>query len=101
VDPSKHVFPDAVTRAVTRKQATFGLPAWTVHDIRRSVATGMKALGVTQETLDRVLSHVPPKLQRTYNVHDYLAEQRQALDLWAAALSSPTVVAFPKAGARS
>jgi len=97
-DPSRHIAPPTVSNAVKNKQSFFGLPAWSVHDVRRSVTTGMKTLGISQETLDRVLNHVPPKLQRTYNVHDYLAEQRQALDLWAEALSSPTVVALPAAG---
>jgi len=56
---------------------------WTFHDIRRTVSTGMAALHVPQDTIDRVLNHAKGNLAGTYNRHGYLAEKRQALDAWA------------------
>src|SRR5215217_3260557 len=35
-----------------------GLPAWRVHDLRRTVATGLQRLGVRLEAIETVLGHV-------------------------------------------
>ena len=34
-----------------------GVAGWTYHDIRRTVASGLAALQVPQDTIDRVLNH--------------------------------------------
>jgi len=63
-----------------------GLPPlepWTVHDIRRSVKTGMSKLGVPHLHSEQVLGHVLPGIGGVYDVYDYMAEKRAALDLWA------------------
>jgi integrase len=56
---------------------------WTFHDIRRSVSTGMAALHVPQDTIDRVLNHAKATLAGTYNRHNYLDQKRKALEVWA------------------
>jgi integrase len=56
---------------------------WVLHDIRRTVATQMNALGVQDTVVDRVLSHVIPGVSGVYNKHKYLDEKREALDRWA------------------
>ncbi|HXS50116.1 MAG TPA: tyrosine-type recombinase/integrase, partial [Sphingomicrobium sp.] len=58
------------------------IPAFTVHDIRRSVATGMAELGVSVEHIERVLGHELGGVAGTYNVHDYFPEKLAALELW-------------------
>lgn len=58
------------------------MPAFTVHDIRRSVATGMAELGVSVEHIERVLGHELGGVAGTYNVHDYFPEKLAALELW-------------------
>ena len=58
------------------------MPEFTVHDIRRSVATGMAELGVSVEHIERVLGHELGGVAGTYNVHDYFAEKLAALELW-------------------
>jgi integrase len=60
-----------------------GVTGWTYHDIRRSVATGLAALHVPQDTIDRVLNHAKGTLAGTYNRHQYLDEKRRALEAWA------------------
>src|SRR5205814_6282908 len=60
-----------------------GVQGWTFHDIRRSVATGLAALHIGQDTIDRVLGHAKRSLAGTYNRHDYLDQKRKALDAWA------------------
>jgi integrase len=71
-----------------------------LHDLRRTLRTGLAELGVTFEVAERVLNHAMPGLQAVYNRHNYLAEKRTALTLWAehvlalAEKRDPTVVAF-------
>lgn len=55
---------------------------WTLHDIRRSVATHMARLGVAQEHIERVLGHVVAGVAGTYNRYSYLDEKRAALEAW-------------------
>jgi integrase len=58
------------------------IAAWTVHDVRRSVATHMARLGIRQEHIERVLGHVVQGVAGTYNRYSYLDEKRTALELW-------------------
>jgi integrase len=55
---------------------------WTVHDIRRSVATHMARMGVPQEHIERVLGHVVQGVAGTYNRYSYMDEKRAALEAW-------------------
>ena len=57
---------------------------WTLHDLRRTVRTGLGRLGVAPHIAEAVLNHLPEKLIRTYDKNRYEPEKRQALDLWAA-----------------
>lgn len=60
-----------------------GVSNWTVHDIRRTVRTGLGKLGVAPHVAEAVLNHLPAKLIRTYDRNTYEAEKRAALDRWA------------------
>lgn len=60
-----------------------GVTGWTIHDIRRTVATGLGRLGVAQEVIEHILNHSRPTLHKTYNVHAYRDEKRTALEAWA------------------
>ena len=60
-----------------------GVNAWRLHDLRRTVRTGMAALRVPETVSEKVLNHQPDVLARTYNVHTYDAEKREALERWA------------------
>lgn len=54
--------------------------AWTPHDLRRTGATMMQALGVSLEVIDRCQNHVlgGSKVRRHYMHHDYAAEKAAA-----------------------
>lgn len=54
--------------------------AWTPHDLRRTGATIMQAIGVPLDTIDRCQNHVLPgsKVRRHYLHHDYADEKRNA-----------------------
>lgn len=59
---------------------------WTLHDIRRTVATGMADLGVQPHIIESVLNHISGHkrgVAGTYNRATYAAEKRDALDRWA------------------
>lgn len=63
------------------------LPAWTLHDIRRSVATHMAdSLGVAPHLIETLLNHRSGQrggIGAVYNRGRYLNETRAALDAWA------------------
>ena len=61
-----------------------GLQDGRLHDIRRTVSTGLAKLGVAEEIIERVLNHTRPgqKLARTYNTYQYIPEKRAALQAW-------------------
>lgn len=63
---------------------------WTIHDLRRTAATQMAKLGVARFTLARVLNHADNTVTAIYDRHEYLAEKRHALDLWAQYLENLT-----------
>jgi integrase len=63
--------------------ATVKLDDWVVHDLRRTVRTGIDKLGVLPHICEAVLNHLPAKLIRTYNQNTYESEKRKALDAWA------------------
>jgi integrase len=57
-----------------------GVTDWRLHDLRRTVATGLQRLGVRLEVTEAVLNHTSGVYQR----HDFANEKRQALEAWAA-----------------
>jgi hypothetical protein len=62
------------------------LVPWTVHDLRRTVATGLQRLCVRLEVTEAVLNHISGSrggIAGVYQRHDWAAEKRCALDLWA------------------
>ena len=61
---------------------------WIIHDIRRSVRTGLSALPVPDLVRELVIAHTKPGLHKVYDQHAYEAEKRHALELWAARLRS-------------
>lgn len=55
------------------------------HDLRRTAASGMGRLGISRETIARVLNHVDrgPRATSVYDRFDRLPEKRIALEAWA------------------
>jgi len=59
---------------------------WTIHDLRRTVASGLQRLGVRLEVTEAVLNHksgTVSGITAVYQRHDYAAEKRDALARWA------------------
>jgi integrase len=62
-----------------------GMPAWHLHDLRRTCATGLAKLGVPVHVTEAVLNHKSGKISgiaAVYNRHDYKDEKIQALEAW-------------------
>jgi integrase len=56
---------------------------WVVHDLRRVVRSKLASMKVSDTIAEMVLGHGKRGLQRTYDLHQYEAEMREALELWA------------------
>lgn len=56
---------------------------FTPHDLRRTVATRMRELGVSRGDVKMVLNHLESDVTARYDRYDGLAEKRRALELWA------------------
>ena len=77
----------AWSRAKLRLDAASGVKGWVIHDLRRTVATGMQKLGATLQTVEAVLGHVSGSragVAGIYQRHDFAAEKRAALEAWGA-----------------
>jgi integrase len=57
---------------------------WRIHDLRRTAASGMSELGILPHIIDKVLNHVPAKLQKIYQRNENLQERKRALEVWGA-----------------
>jgi hypothetical protein len=67
------------------------LPAWRIHDLRRTVATGLQRLGVPMPVTEKVLNHVSGShggIAGVYQRHEYANEKRSALEAWANLLTT-------------
>jgi hypothetical protein len=59
---------------------------WRIHDLRRTLATGLQRLGVRLEVTEAVLNHISGSragIVGVYQRHDWADEKRAALDAWA------------------
>jgi integrase len=54
-----------------------------VHDLRRTVATGLARLGCPRVVQDRILNHVDSSVSAIYDRYRYDAEARAWLQKWA------------------
>jgi integrase len=100
----KHVFGEKKGKGLTVKRtlldtysdelgidkytAQLGLPRWTIHDIRRTVATRMSELRIPPDVIERVLNHAIPGMRRRYDHSEYRDRKRDALEKWEAHLLS-------------
>jgi integrase len=79
------------------------LDPWVIHDLRRSAASGMAALGVGPHVIEAALAHRSGTIKgvaRIYNRHGYEDEKRQALNLWAETVKTAVAAAVRESQAR-
>ena len=86
-----------------------GVSGWWLHDLRRTLATGLQRLSVRLEVTEAVLNHLSGSragVVGIYQRHDWAEEKRAALDAWSAHLLAAAggrlpagkVVPFSRAG---
>jgi integrase len=73
---------DTKMRAELRRS----FPPFVIHDIRRTMRTGLSTLPVPDLIRELVIAHTKPGLHKVYDQHAYLDEKRHALELWATRL---------------
>jgi integrase len=64
-----------------------GFDDWWLHDLRRSMASGMARLGVSLPVIEKILNHSSGSFRGVvgvYQRHSFADEKRAALDLWGA-----------------
>jgi hypothetical protein len=76
-------------RIDARMQSILGdkFQPWRTHDLRRTAASGMAALGFQPHVIERVLNHVSGAqggLVSVYQRHEYREERRRAIMAWGA-----------------
>lgn len=85
------VGPSGFSKAMTRirddleKRLGEPVPHWTLHDLRRTMATGLQRLGVRLEVTEAVLNHLSGArsgIVGVYQRHHYFGEKRTALVAW-------------------
>ena len=72
-------------RAAVELDLKRSVPHWTLHDIRRTVATNLQRLGVRLEVTESILNHISGSqsgIVGIYQRYDWMDEKREALELW-------------------
>ena len=76
----------ALGRARGKDRRKAQIEPWVIHDVRRSMRTGLSGLPVSDLVRELVIAHTKPGLHKVYDQHAYEQEKRHALELWAARL---------------
>ena len=72
-------------RAKTNLDRLSGVIEWRLHDLRRTVVTGMARLGVPPHVADKILNHQSGTISgvaAVYQKHEFLVERKDALERW-------------------
>ena len=75
------------SKSKARLDRLSGVSGWTLHDLRRTLATGLQKLGVRLEVTEAVLNHVSGSragIVGVYQRHEWQGEKRAALAAWGA-----------------
>jgi hypothetical protein len=83
----------ALARARGEDRHKAEIEPFVIHDIRRTMRTGLSALPVPDLVRELVIAHSKPGLHKVYDQFAYLDEKRAALTAWEARLRS--IVAPP------
>jgi len=82
-----HSPPSGWSKVKKRLDSAMGAPPpWRLHDLRRTVASGLQRLGIALPVTEKVLNHVSGSfggVVGVYQRHEYAEEKRAALEAWA------------------
>lgn len=77
----------AWARAKKQIDKLAAIDPWRVHDLRRTVATGLQRLGVSLQVVEAILGHTAGSragIVQIYQRYSYADEKRAALEAWGA-----------------
>ena len=97
---------DAIMLALAKKEkgSRATIPAWRIHDLRRTAVTGMAELGIRPDVIELAINHVSGHrggIAGVYNRSELWNERREALEQWSRhvqVLVSDNVVRLPRHG---
>jgi integrase len=76
-----------LSKAKARADTLSGVTGWRLHDLRRTMATGLARLGTAPHVVSEILNHAPAGITRqVYDRYSYEREVGEALERWAAYL---------------
>ena len=79
------------TKQKAKLDEVSGITGWTLHDLRRTVATNLAVLDVAPHVAEAVLNHssgIVSGIAAVYNRHTYQQQKTQALAVWSRQLSA-------------
>jgi integrase len=74
------------SKAKARLDRAVGIADWTIHDLRRTAASGLARLGTDLAVIEKVLNHTSGTfagIVGVYQRHEFAEEKRAALQQWA------------------
>lgn len=74
----------SIATAAFRQRLTSPMVEWTLHDLRRTMRTGLGRIGVPPHIAELLINHVKGGVEAVYDRYSYAAEKRDALARWAA-----------------
>ena len=72
-------------RCKARLDKSSGVWKWTLHDLRRTFASGLASLGTPLPVIEKLLNHVSGSfagIVGVYQRYSYDKEMREAVELW-------------------
>jgi len=82
---NNHVIPTSIDHALRNNLEKFGenTKPFTPHDLRRTAASHMTALGISRLVVSKLLNHAENSVTAVYDRHAYDQEKENALNIWA------------------
>ncbi len=74
------------SRSKQRLDGRANIPGWRLHDLRRTMVTGMNEMGIQPHIVEAIVNHISGHragVAGVYNRALYLDERRRALNAWA------------------
>ena len=59
-----------------------GVCHWRIHDMRRTMRSGLAEIGVSREVARKLFNHHVGKIDRIYNRYEFMAEKKESLEKW-------------------
>jgi integrase len=82
-EPQEHVTTSGLSHALREIADAVAMPELCTHDLRRTAATGLRALGTDRDVVKRILGHTDHDVTGTYVRAGLHVEMKKALEAWA------------------